>query len=190
MAVAEEKDFITSSGTATSKAPPFEELNFKKFKKFFLSFLMRHDRAHLAITSEPLVHINDLNKTVPREHVMSEAQDKKVKTARRAWRRLNETTYSFLMEVCNAHPNACTTAALYEGNDARGLLKALEERFLNVEKNTVQAEVTKFNSMRITSNQFGAEFVDSVEAQAKVLETLGKKVSDDDKLTAERTINR
>jgi hypothetical protein len=119
-----EKDF--TSGTATSKAPPFEELNFKKFKKFFLSFLMRHDRAHLAITSEPPVHISDLNKTIPREHVMTEAQDKKVKTARKAWRRRNETAYSFLMEVCNAHPKACTTAALYEGNDARGLLKALK----------------------------------------------------------------
>jgi hypothetical protein len=77
----------------------------------------------------------------------------------------------------------CTTAALCEENDARGLLKALEEIFLNVENNTVQAEVTKFNSMRITSNQSGEEFVDSVEAQAKVLENLGRKVSDDDKLT-------
>ena len=36
---------------------------------------------------------------------------------------------------------ACTTVALYEGNDAKGLLQALEDRFLNVEKNTVQAEV-------------------------------------------------
>ena len=40
---------------------------------------------------------------------------------------------------------------------------------------TVQAEVTKFNSMKVTSNQSGAEFVDSVEAQAKILENLGKK---------------
>ena len=176
-----EKDF--TSGTASTKAPPFEELNFKKFKKFFLSFLMRHERAHLAITSKAPVHISDLNKQIPREHVMTEAQHKRVKAARRTWKRQNEIAYSYLMEVCNAHPKACTTAALYEGNDARGLLQALEERFLNVEKNTVQAEVTKFNSMRITSNQSGAEFVDSVEAQAKVLENLGRKVSDDDKLT-------
>ena len=42
------------------------------------------------------------------------------------------------VEVCNAHPKASTPAALYEGNDAKGLLKALEDRFLNVEKNTVQ----------------------------------------------------
>jgi len=114
---------------------------------------------------------------------MTETQNKRVKAARKKWRRQNEIAYSFLMEVCNAHPKACTTAALYEGSDAKGLLHALEERFLNVEKNTVQAEVTKFNSMRITSNQTGAEFVDSVEAQAKVLENLGRNVSNDDKLT-------
>ena len=64
-------------------------------------------------------------------------------------------------------------------NDAKGLLQALEDRFLN----TVQAEVTKFNSMRITSNQTGAEFVDSVEAQAKVLENLGREVTEYYKLT-------
>jgi hypothetical protein len=172
-----------TSGTATTKAPRFEELNFKKFKKFFLSFLMRHDRAHLAITGRQPVHISDLNKTIPREQPMTETQNKRVKAARKKWRRQNEIAYSFLMEVCNAHPKACTTAALYEGSDAKGLLHALEERFLNVEKNTVQAEVTKFNSMRITSNQTGAEFVDSVEAQAKVLENLGRNVSNDDKLT-------
>ena len=52
-----------------------------------------------------------------------------------------------------------------------------------MEKNTVQAEVTKFNSMKITSNQSGAEFVDSVETQAKILENLGREVTEDDKLT-------
>lgn len=168
---------------ASTKAPPFEELNFKKFKKFFLSFLMRHERAHQAILEKLPTHISELNKRIPREQPMTQAQAKKVKQARKKWRRKNEIAYSFLMEVCNAHPKASTTAALYEGNDARGLLKALEDRFLNVEKNTVQAEVTKFNSMRITSNQTGAEFVDSVEAQAKILENLGRRVSDDDKLT-------
>ena len=39
------------------------------------------------------------------------------------------------MEVCN-----------YEGNVAKGLLQSLEDRFINVEIYTVQAEVTKFNS--------------------------------------------
>ena len=61
------------------------------------------------------------------------------------------------MEVCNAYPKASTTAALYEGNTAKGILRALEEGFLIVEKYTVLAEVTKFNSMKITSNQFGVE---------------------------------
>ena len=37
--------------------------------------------------------------------------------------------------------------------------------------------------MKITSNQSGAEFVDSVEAQAKILENLGREVTEDDKLT-------
>ena len=54
------------------------------------------------------------------------------------------------VEMCNAHPKACTTAALYKGNDAKGLLQALEDRFLIVEKNAVQAEMTKFNSMIIS----------------------------------------
>ena len=83
------------------------------------------------------------------------------------WSTRNETASSFLMEVCNAHPKATTTAALYEGKTAKGLLRASEGRFLNVEKNSVQADVTEFNSMKITSNQSGAEFVDSVKAQAK-----------------------
>ena len=48
-----------------------------------------------------------------------------------------------------------------------------------MEKNTVQAEFTKFNSMKIISNQSGAEFVDSVEAQAKI-----RRIPvEDDKLT-------
>ena len=101
----------------------------------------------------------------------------------RSWSTQSETAYSFFMEVCNAHPKAGKTAALYVGKIAKGLLRALKERFLNVKKNTVQAEVTKFNSMKITSNQSGAEFVDSVEAQAKILENLGREVTEDDKLT-------
>ena len=54
---------------------------------------------------------------------------------------------------------------------------------LNVEKNTLQAEVTKFNSVMITSNHSGAEFVGTVEAQAKNLENLGREVTEEDKLT-------
>ena len=114
---------------------------------------------------------------------MTRIQMRMVNKEKVRWRKQNEIAYSYLMEVCNAHPKACTTAALYEGNDAKGLLQALEDRFWNVEKNTVQAEVTKFNSMRITSNQTGAEFVDFVEAQAKVLENLSREVTEDDKLT-------
>ena len=37
--------------------------------------------------------------------------------------------------------------------------------------------------MLITLNQVGAEFFDSVEAQAKVLENLGLEVTEDDKST-------
>ena len=95
---------------------------------------------------------------------MTEAQTKLVRKARKIWSTRNETAYSFLMKVCNAHPKAGTTAALYEGQTAKWLLRALEERILKVEKNVVQAEVTKFNSMKVTSNQSGAEFVDSVES--------------------------
>ena len=73
--------------------------------------------------------------------------------------------------------------ALYNEKTAKGLLRAWEGRFLNVEKNTVQAEGTKFNSMKMTSNQSGAEFVDNVEAQAKILDNLGREVKEDDKLT-------
>ena len=46
---------------------------------------------------------------------------------------------SYLMEVWNAHPKACTDAALCKRNNAKGLLQALEGRFLNVD--TI-AEVT------------------------------------------------
>jgi hypothetical protein len=45
-----------SSGEVNSehrtKAPRFQELSFKNWKKFFIAFLMRHDRAHLAITEK------------------------------------------------------------------------------------------------------------------------------------------
>ena len=81
------------------------------------------------------------------------------------------------MEVCNAHPKEGTTAALYEGKTAKGLLRALKEILLKLEKNTVQAEVTKFNFMKVTSNQTGAEFVDNIEAQVKILENLGREVT-------------
>ena len=63
------------------------------------------------------------------------------------------------------------------------LLQPLEERFLNMEKNTVQAEVTNFYLNKFTSTQSGAEFLDSVEAQAKILENLGRKITEDDTLT-------
>ena len=95
----------------------------------------------------------------------------------------NEIAYSYVMEVCNPHPNAQTTAANYEGDDAPGLVKALEDRFLHVEKNIIQSEVSKFNSMRILPHPSGAEFVDGIETQAKVLKNLGRQVTGDDKLT-------
>ena len=152
---------------AGSKVPQFEELSYKKFKKFFISFLMRYNRAHLLLTTKKPEHIHDLDPSIGPDAVMTQILMRMVNKEKVRWRKRNEIAYSYLMEVCNAHPKACTTAALYEGYDAKGLLQALEERFLNVEENTVQAEVTKFISMRITSNQTGAEFVDSVEAQAK-----------------------
>mmetsp|Transcript_18781 Transcript_18781/g.27136 ORF Transcript_18781/g.27136 Transcript_18781/m.27136 type:complete len:177 (-) Transcript_18781:667-1197(-) len=128
-----------------SKVPPFEELNFKKFKKFFTSFLMRHNRAHLVLSKDKPRHIHDLDSTVPAGAHMTDAQKKRLRKAKKLWNTRNETAYSFLMEVCNAHPKAGTTAAL--------------------------------------SSQSGAEFVDSVEAQAKILENLGREVTEDDKLT-------
>ena len=61
-----------------------------------------------------------------------------------------------------------TTAALYKvSKNSKRVIASFGREILNVEKNTVQAEVTKFNSMQITSNQSGAEFVDSVEAQTR-----------------------
>ena len=44
----------------------------------------------------------------------------------------------------------------------------------------MQSEVSKFYSMRILPHQSGAEYVNGVESQAKVLENLGQEVTDDD----------
>ena len=65
---------------------------------------------------------------------MTQIQLRMVNKENVTWRKQNEIAYSYLMEVCNAHPKACTAAALYEGNDAIGLLQALEDRYLNVER--------------------------------------------------------
>ena len=116
----------------SSKAPPFEALNFKKFKIFFISFLMRHKRAHLVLTKDNKPrHIHDLDPSIPDTAPMTEAQAKQLRKARQIWGTRNETAYSFLMDVCNARPKASTTAALDEGKIAKGLMRALEERFLN-----------------------------------------------------------
>ena len=51
-----------------TKAPKFQELNFKNWKKFFMAFLMRHDRAHLSITMEnpaTLITPRELKKLAP-----------------------------------------------------------------------------------------------------------------------------
>ena len=47
----------------------------------------------------------------------------------------------------------------------------------------MQSEVTSFISMKVTSNQSVAEFVDSIEARPKILENHGREVTEDDKLT-------
>ena len=148
-----------SNDVVCSKASLFEELN---FKKFFTSFLMRH----LVLTKDKPRHIHDLDHSIPETAPMTETQTKHGHKTRKIWSTRNEIAYSFLMEACNAHSKSDTKAALYEGKTAKGLLRALE-------KNIVQAEVTKFNSMKVISNQSGAEFVDSVDAQAKILENLG-----------------
>ena len=168
----------------SSKAPRFQEHNFKVWKKFFISFLMRMNRAHQVLINSYPQTIQDIDpNTPPSQTAMTSAQAKKLTKAQQDWETRNEVAYSYLMEVCNAHDKASTIAALYEGSNAKELLEILEERFLNIEKNTVQAELTKFNSMEIASFQDGPGFIDAIEKQAKVLETLGKPVTDDDKLT-------
>jgi hypothetical protein len=114
---------------------------------------------------------------------MTDKQKAKVRSARKKWRKRNEVAYSFAMEVCNQHETAKTIAALYSGTSAKGLIERLRERFENVEKNTIQSEISKFNSMHILPQQSSAEYVDDIERQARVLEDLGQQVKDDDKLT-------
>ena len=62
-----------SNGVAGSKAPPFEELNFNKFKKFFTSFLMRHNRAHMVLAKNKPRHIHALDPSIPEAAPMTEA---------------------------------------------------------------------------------------------------------------------
>ena len=170
--------------TDNSSVPKLrDQLRFKIWLKFFKSFLMRKERAHLCLLQDCPQHVSDLDDRFPKDAPMTEKQTKLVKNEIKLWIHRNEIAFSYLMEVCNAHQKASNIAALYEGNSARELLKKLEDRFENVEKNTIQSEVSKFNSMEITSSQTGAEFVEEIEKQAKVLEDLGQTVTEDDKLT-------
>ncbi len=173
-----------STNADNSSVPKLrDQLRFKIWLKFFKSFLMRKDRAHLCLLQDCPKHFSDLDGQVPKNAPMTEKQAKLLKNARKRWVHRNEIAFSYLMEVCNSHQKASNIAALYEGNNARELLKKLEDRFENVEKNTIQSEVSKFNSMEITCSQTGAEFVEEIEKQAKVLEDLGQTVTEDDKLT-------
>ena len=67
-----------TNATSSSRAPKFEESNFLKFKKFFTSFLMRHERAHLVLTENKPSHIHDVDPTIPANSVMDEAQVKRL----------------------------------------------------------------------------------------------------------------
>jgi hypothetical protein len=97
-----------------TKAPRFQELSFKNWKKFFMAFLMRHDRAHLAITEkDPETLI-----TPEEEEELSQEDQTKMRKASQKWKNRNETAYSYLMEVYNAHERASTIAPLYEGGQA------------------------------------------------------------------------
>jgi hypothetical protein len=44
----------------------------------------------------------------------SQEDQTKMRKASQQWKNRNETAYSYLMEVCNAHERASTIAALYE----------------------------------------------------------------------------
>ena len=91
----------------------------------------------------------------------------KIKKSIIKWSSRNETAYSYLMEVCNAHKRASTTASLYEGESVNELMKQLADRFLR--RNTIQSEIAKFNTLAILSNESGAEFIDRLDSQAKTL---------------------
>ena len=86
------------------KVPQFEELNFKKFMKFFISFLTRYNQAHLVLTTRKLEHIHDLNSSINPDAIMTQIQMRMVNKVKVRWRKQNKIAYSFLMEVCNFHP--------------------------------------------------------------------------------------
>ena len=67
-------DVDFTNGNSSSKSPKCQELNFLEFKKFFTSFLMRHDRAHLVVRKEPkLSHIHDVDPEIPADMIMNVA---------------------------------------------------------------------------------------------------------------------
>ena len=61
--------------TAGYKVPQFEELNFKKFKKFFILFLMRYNRAYLVLTTKKPEHIHDLDPSIDPGAVMTNTDE-------------------------------------------------------------------------------------------------------------------
>ena len=65
-----------------------------------------------------------------------------------------------------------TMAATMRPVAASPSYRALDEKIRKVEKTKFLTEVSKFISTRILPHQAGAEFVDGVKFQAKVLENL------------------
>jgi hypothetical protein len=128
-----------------------------------MAFLMRHDRAHLAITEkDPETLI-----TPEEEEELPQEDQTKMRKASQKWKNRNETAYSYLLEVCNAHKRASTIGGLYEGEQAATVVQLIEDRFLNVEDSTVQSEKTKFNTLSILQNESSTEFIDRLERQTK-----------------------
>ncbi len=115
-------DIVAGEGSRNeraARAPSFQELNFKNWKKFFIAFLMRYDRAHLAIEeADPSEQIS-----ADEFATLSESEQKEWSKKINKWNTRNEVAYSYLMEVCNLHDKANTIAALYDGRSAAGLKK-------------------------------------------------------------------
>ena len=71
---------------AGSKVPQFEELNFKKLNKFFISFLMRCNWAYLVLTTKKPEHIHDLDPFIDSDAVMTQIQTRMVNKEKVGWR--------------------------------------------------------------------------------------------------------
>jgi len=166
----------------TSSVPRFDDQDFDGWMVFFKAFLMKFDRADLALTElMPMRDMNGDGEEYPYDDdLLEEANQKR----REKWLDRNSCAYSYVMEACSLHDEAkLVVKANNGGTMAAVLVKNLREKFKVIQQSMKQSKITKFNLLVMEPGETCSRFVDKVKEQAQKLENMGEKVSNTNLLT-------